>query len=92
MNYLGEEVGVYAPYTGRVYWGFKIPGASKEEVEFGSDDVLGFVKADDGEEWDIRPDRLGYDRGVVSETLYKQGAEVDIAHLIALMKVTHILA
>lgn len=90
MNYLGEEVGVYAPATGTVHWGFKIPGAAKEEVEFRSDDVLGFVKADDGEEWNIRPDRLGYDRGVVHETLYDPGDEVTIAHLIAIMKVTYI--
>lgn len=92
MNYLGEEVGVYAPATGTVHWGFKIPGAAKEEVEFRSDDVLGFVKATDGEEWDIRPDRLGYDRGVVYRTLYDPGEEVIIAHLIALMKVTYISA
>lgn len=58
MSYIGEEVGVYAPAPGIVHWGFEIPGVPKEEVEFGSDDVLGFVKADDGEEWDILPTAL----------------------------------
>lgn len=88
MSYIGEEVGVYAPAPGIVPWGFKIPG--EEEVEFGSDDVLGFVKATDGEEWNIRPDRLGYARGVVYRTLYDSGDEVDIIQLIAIMRVTSI--
>lgn len=90
MSYIGEEVGVYAPAPGIVHWGFEIPGVPKEEVEFGSDDVLGFVKATDGEEWNIRPDRLVYARGVVDETLYKSGSEVSIIQLIAIMRVTSI--
>lgn len=90
MSYIGEEVGVYAPAAGIVHWGFKIPGAAEEAVEFGSDDAIGFVKAEDGEEWDIRPDRLGYARGVVHEILYESGSKVGIIQFIAIMKVTSI--
>lgn len=86
MSYIGELVPVHAPASGTLHWD---PFRSEDE-EVGPDEYLGFVKDEEGEEWDIRAHLLRGTKGIL-EVEYYTGDPVSIIQLIATIKVTKLI-
>lgn len=81
---------IHAPATGKVFWFWESFTYDEEgRIEVGPDEVLGFVRTDDGEEWLIRSPLWGA-KGLLFLLRKESGKYVDITERIAWIKITAI--
>ena len=81
---------IYAPATGKVFWFWESFTYDEEgRIEIGPDEVLGFVRTDDGEEWLIRSPLWGA-KGLLFLLRKESGKYVEITERIAWIKITAI--
>lgn len=91
MHHVGELVKVHAPASGKVFWFWESFTYDKAgRIEVGPDQVLGFVRTDDGEEWLIRSPLIGA-KGVISHLFKGSGEDVGIIGEIAWIKVIAVI-
>uniref|UniRef100_UPI004024D2B8 hypothetical protein n=1 Tax=Candidatus Tripitaka californicus TaxID=3367616 RepID=UPI004024D2B8 len=81
---------VHAPATGKVFWFWESFTYDEEgRIEIGPDEVLGFVRTDDGEEWLIRSPLVGA-KGLLFLLPKDSRERVGITERIAWIKITAI--
>ncbi|HLA38122.1 MAG TPA: hypothetical protein VJZ02_06625 [Candidatus Brocadiales bacterium] len=92
MHHVGELVPVHAPATGKVFWFWEsFTYDEGGRIEIGPDEVLGFVRTEDGEEWLIRSPLVGA-KGLLFLLFKESGKDVDITERIAWIKITAIMS